>query len=205
MELDAAGTEQETIEDGIREGEVIDLKVRPATDGLPVTIAVRRPPGYRRGYRGRSDNCGGTPFKATACRAKLPMCRDASVRFPGQGKAWSWRKKIRCGCVWTNCATATKWAPPGRWRGSAGPRCSDPSRPDRFGNRLDVPSRRGRNTVRTRPGTSAMFRSGVLGRVWGWQKTRRKSQSFTMGCMRARFPLPPNNSRGTEAQPIGHQ
>ena len=53
----------------------------------------------------------------------------------------------------------------------------DPSRPgpDRSGNHPDAPSRRGRNTVRTRPGTSAMFRSGVLGRVWGWQKIRTKN------------------------------
>ena len=45
------------------------------------------PPDYRRECRVRSDNCGRMLFKATACRAKLPVRRGASLRFPGHPPA----------------------------------------------------------------------------------------------------------------------
>ena len=35
-----------------------------------------------------------------------------------------------------------------------------------------------------------MFRSAVLGRVWGWQKVRRKNYYWSMGYRRARLPPP---------------
>ena len=60
----------------------------------------------------------------------------------------------------------------------------------RIGSRSGVPSRRCRNTVRILPATSAMFRSAMLGRVWGWPKNRPKNLYWTMGYRRARLPLP---------------
>ena len=45
---------------------------------------------------------------------------------------------------------------------------------ERVGKRPDAHFRSCSDTVRILPGTSALFRSGVLGRVWGWQKVRAK-------------------------------
>ena len=58
-------------------------------------------------------------------------------------------------------------------------------------------SGRHHDMVRTRLGTSAMFRLVVLGRVWGWTLNWPKSSAKTIPCRISRLPLPvPKHNSG---------
>ena len=64
--------------------------------------------------------------------------------------------------------------------------------------------RPGGNAVRTGPGRCVMFRSGVLGRVWGCQRGRSDVYTRTMLCRRSRLPPRYHRDRHPRAGGVGH-